>query len=57
VDGHTVDDAYLLAWLEDTRLPDNITLRLPDQGTIPLQRLTTAPSAQFGFNSTPRAPA
>lgn len=55
VDGHIVDDAYLLAWLEDTSLPENIILTPPNQPAIKLQRLIKRPAEHFGFNNTPRA--
>jgi len=55
VDGRAIDDSDLLAWLEDTSLQDNILFKPPGQRAVPLHRLTDAPSAQFGFTTTPRA--
>lgn len=54
VDGHPVDDTYLLAWLEDDSLPDNIVLAVPGQAPVTLHRLMIPATEYFGFNSTPR---
>lgn len=54
VDDKPVDDAYLLAWLEDSSLPDNVMLAAPGQAPVQLQRLTAPAASHYGFNPKPR---
>jgi hypothetical protein len=51
---HVVEDAFFLAWLEDTHMQAPILFKPPHQAPLVLQRLGAIPAAvQFGFVSKP----